>query len=68
MIQERLNWEPSISLREGLKKTYAWSSISLRPESSRVARGLLTQPWSSRHDDGNDLGERVVESLAKPAG
>ncbi len=26
MIQERLNWEPSISLREGLEKTYAWIS------------------------------------------
>jgi nucleoside-diphosphate-sugar epimerase len=24
MIQERLGWEPSISLREGLLKTYAW--------------------------------------------
>jgi GDP-D-mannose 3', 5'-epimerase len=24
MIQERLGWEPSISLREGLEKTYAW--------------------------------------------
>jgi GDP-D-mannose 3', 5'-epimerase len=24
MIQERLDWEPSISLREGLEKTYAW--------------------------------------------
>jgi GDP-D-mannose 3',5'-epimerase len=24
MIQERLNWEPSIALREGLEKTYAW--------------------------------------------
>jgi GDP-D-mannose 3',5'-epimerase len=24
MIQEKLNWEPSIKLREGLAKTYAW--------------------------------------------
>jgi nucleoside-diphosphate-sugar epimerase len=24
LIQERLGWEPSISLREGLAKTYAW--------------------------------------------
>lgn len=24
MIQEKLGWEPSISLREGLEKTYAW--------------------------------------------
>jgi GDP-D-mannose 3', 5'-epimerase len=24
MIQQRLGWEPSISLREGLEKTYAW--------------------------------------------
>ncbi|HXC78132.1 MAG TPA: NAD-dependent epimerase/dehydratase family protein, partial [Candidatus Acidoferrum sp.] len=24
MIQERLGWEPSISLRTGLEKTYAW--------------------------------------------
>jgi GDP-D-mannose 3', 5'-epimerase len=24
MIQERLGWQPSISLREGLEKTYAW--------------------------------------------
>ena len=24
MIQERLGWEPSISLREGLEKTYRW--------------------------------------------
>jgi GDP-D-mannose 3', 5'-epimerase len=24
MIQERLSWEPSISLREGLEETYAW--------------------------------------------
>ena len=24
MIRERLNWEPSISLREGMAKTYAW--------------------------------------------
>ncbi len=24
MIQERLGWEPSISLREGLENTYAW--------------------------------------------
>ena len=24
MIQERLAWEPSISLHEGLEKTYRW--------------------------------------------
>jgi len=24
LIQERLGWEPSISLREGMEKTYAW--------------------------------------------
>jgi nucleoside-diphosphate-sugar epimerase len=24
MIQERLDWEPSISLRSGLEQTYAW--------------------------------------------
>jgi nucleoside-diphosphate-sugar epimerase len=24
MIQERLGWEPSISLRTGLERTYAW--------------------------------------------
>ena len=24
MILEKLNWEPSIKLREGLAKTYAW--------------------------------------------
>jgi nucleoside-diphosphate-sugar epimerase len=24
MILDRLHWEPSISLREGMEKTYAW--------------------------------------------
>ena len=24
LIREKLNWEPSIKLREGLAKTYAW--------------------------------------------
>jgi len=36
MIKERLGWEPSISLLDGLKKTYAWIY-------DEMAKGSLTE-------------------------
>ena len=30
MIQERLGWEPSIRLRDGLEKTYRWIEGEIR--------------------------------------
>ncbi len=38
MIKKRLNWEPSISLREGLEKTYRWiyDQYTAREKGARV--------------------------------
>ena len=30
LIRETLGWEPSISLRDGLERTYAWIESELR--------------------------------------
>jgi len=38
MIQERLGWEPSISLRTGLEKTYSW--IFERVAALKPAHGI----------------------------
>jgi len=35
-IKQRLNWEPSISLRAGLEKTYAWIYTQILAHSARV--------------------------------
>ncbi len=37
MIKDRLGWEPSISLRTGLERTYAWILAEARSASSGVA-------------------------------
>ena len=37
LIQKRLGWEPSISLREGMEKTYAWIREEYRAKYSGVA-------------------------------
>jgi GDP-D-mannose 3',5'-epimerase len=32
LIQEQYSWEPNISLREGLEKTYAWVYDNVRKD------------------------------------
>ena len=40
LIRETYGWEPSISLREGLEKTYAWVSRAGRARARRQLIGL----------------------------
>jgi nucleoside-diphosphate-sugar epimerase len=35
MINERLGWEPSITLKAGLEKTYAWIYDQMKSGSSK---------------------------------
>jgi nucleoside-diphosphate-sugar epimerase len=36
LIQEKLGWAPSMSLREGIEKTYQWINNELQSISKRV--------------------------------
>jgi len=42
MIKERLGWAPSISLREGLEKTYAWIYDEIK--AGRTGKGMRPPP------------------------
>ncbi len=42
MIQDRLGWEPSIRLRQGLEKTYRWIEGEMLAEYMAEAQGLVT--------------------------
>jgi nucleoside-diphosphate-sugar epimerase len=46
MIRERLGWEPSISLREGLERTYAWiyNQLAAGLSISQNGNGRATRP------------------------
>ena len=37
LIQERLGWEPSISLRDGMRKTYDWIKAEMIAQSAAGA-------------------------------
>lgn len=43
-IRERLGWEPSISLQEGLEKTYAWVEAQVAASPPAGLRALLGMP------------------------
>ena len=42
MIKERLGWAPSISLREGLEKTYAWIYDEIK--AGKTGKGMRPLP------------------------
>jgi len=37
LIQQRLGWEPSISLRDGMQKTYDWIKAEMVAQSAAGA-------------------------------
>ena len=62
-FRETYGWEPSISLREGLEKTYAWISEQVAAELATSSTSRTARAASAGADPG--AGARVGPDLGR---
>jgi GDP-D-mannose 3',5'-epimerase len=61
MIRQRLGWEPSIRLRDGMEKTYRWIEWQMHKDGARAGTAAAKRP---RHDDQRAPRLAEIEVIA----